>query len=259
MHVSLCHYLDTLRCILPSELLLQQAHHHLMDLCPTCRAEWDGRPHFQVPSGNDPQAGPSQDLAARPLPSERDFSLAHYDDELARQNRLRTIARRAREDVAKLRRIEPSAWVGTIEKSKTRFRSRAFVLLLLAQAKKTVRTAPRTAAAWAALVPVALDQRAGRESMPWARDLRLLALAHHANALRVAGDLAAADRELARLHRQLDQAPLRTRLSGERSPVSRPRCGSTNDASRRPTGCWLTRSSRSVPTRAGLLSSTRIS
>ena len=211
MHVNLAHYLDSLRCILPRELLLQQAHHHLMDLCPICRSEWDGQPRFETEAPRPGHAETRRALADRPLPPECDFSLDHYDEELAYQSRLRAIARRAREDVAKLRRLPPGEWAAKIDKSKTRFRSRAFVLLLFEEAKKRVRTAPREAAAWASLVPLALDRGEGREGKDWVRELRLLAAAHHANALRVAGDLAAADREFAELSLELQRATLANR------------------------------------------------
>jgi len=87
------------------------------------------------------------------------------------------IARRAREDVARLRGLPAARWPATVARSKTRFRSRAFVLLLLDESKRAVRTAPHEAAAFAALVPLALDQGTGREAMAWARELRALAAA----------------------------------------------------------------------------------
>ena len=205
MHVNLSHYLDTLRCILPRELLLQQAHRHLMDLCPVCRGEWDGRPHFNLAPATDGGSLEEPDLATRPIPSKRDFSLTLYEQEHARLSRMRAIARRAREDVARLRRLPAARWPATVARSKTRFRSRAFVLLLLDESKRAVRTAPHEAAAFAALVPLALDQRKGREAMAWARELRALAAAHHANALRIAGDLPGADREFAALRKELQR------------------------------------------------------
>ena len=203
MHVNLSHYLDTLRCILPRELLLQQAHRHLMDLCPVCRGEWDGRPHFHPAPATDGGSLEKPDLAARPIPSKRDFSLTLYEQEHARLSRMRAIARRAREDVARLRRLPPARWPATVARSKTRFRSRAFVLLLLDESKRAVRTAPHEAAAFAALVPLALDQRKGREALAWARELRALAAAHHANAVRIEGDLPGADRDFAALRTEL--------------------------------------------------------
>ena len=119
--------------------------------------------------------------------------------------RMRAIARRAREDVARLRGLPAARWPATVARSKTRFRSRAFVLLLIDESKRAVRTAPHEAAAFAALVPLALDQGTGREAMAWARELRALAAAHHANALRVAGDLPGADREFAALRKELQR------------------------------------------------------
>jgi len=210
MHVRLSHYLLVLRGVLPGELLLQQAHRHLLDLCPACRKEWDGRPPFESASEIDLAANTEALVALRP-PPERHFSLSHYDETLRRQSRLRAIARRAREDLSRLRRKPLETWPSVVRNATKRYRSRAFLLLLVEESRVRVRNAPHEAAALVALVPIALDRSPERAALPWARVLRMRAAAHHANALRVAGDLPAADRELAALRRSMQSHPLHSR------------------------------------------------
>jgi tetratricopeptide (TPR) repeat protein len=211
MHVHLSHYWLTLRCAMPMELLLQQAHSHVMELCPTCRGEWDGHPRFHATTaGLDGRAG-----AARRAPAGRDFSLGLYAREQRHQARIRAILRRAREDLARLRRQPIETWPETLDRSKTRYRSRTFVLLLLDEAKRIVRTRPRQAAALTALAPLCLDRDENRKTMAWAQELKVLAAAHHANALRIAGDLPAADRAFRALHRQSEMLALDATAAAE--------------------------------------------
>jgi len=208
MHVGLDHYFLTLRRVLPRELLLQQAHRHLMHVCSTCRREWGGREGFASPTAGGEVAWTTADLLDRQPPAERDFSLTLYDSELARQKRMRAIARRAREDVAQLRNQPVSDWPAIVRKAKTRFRSRAFALLVIEESRALVDTAPRQAAALAALVPLALERSPERKATPWVRVLTSRAEAYRGNALRVAGDLPAADRAFATLRTRLAESPL---------------------------------------------------
>jgi len=89
-----------------------------------------------------------------------------------------------------------------------RFRSRAFILLLIEEARTLVRSKPEQAASLAALVPIALDQVPGRENAVWAQELLIRGEAHHANALRVAGDLPGAERRFDALRRKLKTGAL---------------------------------------------------
>jgi tetratricopeptide (TPR) repeat protein len=209
MHVSLDQYLLVLRGVLPGELLLQQAHSHLLEVCATCRNEWDGKPAFDRPAASD-GAWHLDGLAERRPPAERDFDLAHYEAEQRRQKTMRALARDARHDLARLRRQPMERWSEIVAGATKRFRSRAFLLLLLDEARAVVRNRPREAAALARLVPVALAASARRAAEPWAWDLRARAAAHHANALRVAGDLPGAERRFGELRRELRRRPLHT-------------------------------------------------
>jgi tetratricopeptide (TPR) repeat protein len=215
MHVNLDQYFLALRGVLPWELLLQQAHRHLLDLCAVCRSEWDGTASF-VPAEQGSRPRPLPDGSPPPLPVDRRTLQLRWIDPIQRHlSRLRGIARRAREDLARLRKLPREVWPETVRSATSRFRSRAFVHLLIEAARAVVRNDPHEAAALTALVPVALDQVPGRESLEWARGLRLRAAAHHANALRVAGDLRAADRALAELRPQLAAMPLEPEIAAE--------------------------------------------
>ena len=211
MHVTLDQYLLTLRGVLPWELLLQQAHRHLLDLCPECYGEWSGEWNggsgFGVPADGSASA-PALSTAPRLPADSRHVSLAHVQAAQRHLSRMRAVARRAREDLARLRRAPRERWPAMVRNARTRFRSRAFAHLLLETAQEVVRTAPREAAALAALVPVALAREPARRDQGWARELDLRAAAHRANALRVAGDLPAADHAFAEVRRQLRRTPV---------------------------------------------------
>ncbi|HEX2165145.1 MAG TPA: hypothetical protein VHM02_14470, partial [Thermoanaerobaculia bacterium] len=88
-----------------------------------------------------------------------------------------------------------------------RFRSRSFVERLLATAQELLREDPREASQLAGLVPVTLIA-AGTVHTPWGQELRVRALACRGNALRLLGDLAAADACFAELRRRLATAKL---------------------------------------------------
>ena len=193
---------------MPGSWLLQRAHLHLLESCPTCRAAWDGRPRFAPPVGSHPQATDASGRPPRNRPHHRDFSLDLYARETERLRRMRAIARSARRDLARLRRMPQARWADRVANARTCFRSRAFVLLLVEEARSLVRTNPERAAGFAALVPIALDGVEDRRDLPWVHTLKARAAAHHANALRVSGDLPAADRLFADLHRCLAAQPL---------------------------------------------------
>jgi tetratricopeptide (TPR) repeat protein len=205
MHVTLDQYLLTLRGELPWELLHQQSHAHLMELCGTCRREWEGAGERRSPFSArlHPPAPAVPETTNR-----RHVSIWPAAEIKDRIKKRRALARRAREDLARLRRQPAERWPSLVQGSRTRFRSRAFVDLLLEEARACVRSAPLEAAALTALVPLALDLDRRRRPRPWIRVLRARAAAHHANALRVAGELPASQRAFEALHGRLDSQPL---------------------------------------------------
>ncbi|HEX2251724.1 MAG TPA: hypothetical protein VHQ65_00480, partial [Thermoanaerobaculia bacterium] len=126
-------------------------------------------------------------------------------DRLERQvAELKRVRRQAREDLRELVALAPAARLRRIVNSRTRFRSRALAELLLEESRERVRNDPRLAAELAELVPHVLLWTPGAVEQDWARELDLLARARRGNALRVAGDLHAADRGFAALHQRTD-------------------------------------------------------
>ena len=97
---------------------------------------------------------------------------------------------------------------GRVERARTRFRSRAFAELVLAESTLRVRTAAWEAARLAELIPTILCRSEARGRLPWVRLLVARATAHRANALRVAGDLPAAEAAFADLRLQAMNQPV---------------------------------------------------
>ena len=132
MHLSLDRYLLALRGLLPWQALLQEAHHHLLDLCPECRAEWDGTsPPFRHLEDGALQASELAESRRDRRPNRRDFTLGMYDRAVARRGRLRAIARDARRDLARLDDVPVDEWPDRVRRSRTRYRSRTCAVMLL--------------------------------------------------------------------------------------------------------------------------------
>lgn len=196
-HVTLEQWLLALRGDLPLAALLRRAHRHLLDGCRTCRGTWarEGGP-APPPFGAEPGPGDSEEAG-------------HADVERAirRQSILRRLHREAREDFEDLLRLPREEWPGKVDRARTRWRSRACAQRLLAECRDRVKAAPEIAADLAGLVPRVLGW-ALRRQRPWARALVTRAEAHRANALRVAGDLPAAEATFSRIAEELARAPL---------------------------------------------------
>lgn len=80
---------------------------------------------------------------------------------------------------------------------------RAFAVLALAECRRRVRNDPAEAERLAGLVAPLLERAAAAPGRPWAEVLKARATAHRANALRVAGDLGAADHLFVALRREM--------------------------------------------------------
>lgn len=119
---------------------------------------------------------------------------------------VREARRKARRDLRELLRVPPEERVEKIFSARSRYRSRAFAELLVEEARRRVKDDPRQARQLAGLVPEVLHWIPGAEGRPWRLALEVLGRAHQANALRVAGDLVAADRVFAALRRELTAA-----------------------------------------------------
>ena len=191
MHLSFDHYLATLRGRYPFLVLYRQALQHLKETCTACRSRLPDLPPA-VASEATPAGHPDPSV---PLPLPDDRREVSLDELAAAENllaRSRQAARFAREDLKRILRLPVAQWQSRVEGARTRFRSRSFVELLIEESMARVRTSSRDAAVLAGLVPLALRRIPQRLQGPWARVLEVRAAAHQANALRVAGDLRAA-------------------------------------------------------------------
>jgi len=208
-HLTFAHYMAVLHGELPPALLHHQAHQHVLADCPGCRQSWAAALDHEPGSGDvETHLGQVGARGAEwerllDLPEDsRALSLAHVERAEGLEARVRQEERTARKDLWRLSRLPLEAWPDRVANARTRMRSRAFAHLLIEESRRRVKTAPREAAALAALVRPALDRRQGRLSLPWARTLLARAMAHRANALRVAGELNAAAELFSALHQE---------------------------------------------------------
>jgi tetratricopeptide (TPR) repeat protein len=202
---------------MPVEAVLRTLLAHLAERCPECRAGLsvlvdEVAVAAEALAADRSQGEPVCDLAGlrAALPDPRFVgSLDKLDTEAADwARRVRAEKKRARADLRALRRLPQEARAERIRSARSRFRSRAFAELLLAEARRLCRAEPLEAAALAELVPVALLWIPGAEGQLWSRTVALRASAWRANALRVAGQLRQADAALALLRAELARRPV---------------------------------------------------
>lgn len=201
---------------LAAEGALRMLLGHIAESCPECRVALDllveevstvaGQPVAERPS-----TMPVCDLAGlrAALPDPRYVGALDKLEAEASDwaRRVRAEKKRARADLRLLRRLPPEERAGRIRTARSRFRSRAFAELLLAEVRRLCRTEPAEAANLAELVPLALLWLPGAEGQPWARALKLRAGAWRANAFRVAGRIRQADLLFASLGEELARQP----------------------------------------------------
>lgn len=182
---------------MPPRALLQAMYDHLGDLCPECRAnlelvatemEWR---LDEPPAAAPPVAGADYSTAFQ----------AASATALECAERLEAERQDAERQLAELRALPAAAWPGYLAAAHPR--SRALAERLLTECRRVVRHDPDEARRWAELVPEALDLIPGRRDQSWADELHARALAHRGNALRVGGDVGAADRSFLALSRFL--------------------------------------------------------
>lgn len=184
-------------------------HRHLVAICGRCGEEW------QRLSGilRDAYRRVLRDLAAPddPVPPHRDdlpVEAAALEPLHRHLKALRKEQRRTKQQLSELRHTPRHRRVGKIRGAHSRFRSRMLAELLIEEARGRVRNEPAEAESFASLVPHVLAWTRGETEPPWATILLARAAAHRANALRVRGELPAADEAFAELHRALEQRPL---------------------------------------------------
>lgn len=182
---------------LPPRALARVLHDHLLEVCLRCSREWRAAA---------PRVAAAAERSGRATDANMEEAGA---EELAREARRVRLARRwAREDLVKLLATPAEAWPAMIERARTRFRSRAVVELVVEHARELTRAEPRRAIELLELVPRLLLWTPGGQEAPWGRSLAVRAAARRANALRVVGDFAAAERNFAVVRRRLAAGPV---------------------------------------------------
>lgn len=219
-HVGMERYLEVDRGEAPAGDLLRRMQRHVLDRCPDCRREWESlepaeREFLGSLLGRD-EGELTVVLAAPPVPGgqpERAQRYAAAFDAAARQvtaaaKALNVERGRARRDLARLLKLHAADRVAALRRSRTRYRSVALAHLLVDEARSRVRRSPAEALEVLDLVRPTLEVIPGALGREWARALEVVAGALRANALRVSGDLHAADRLFREVRHQLNVAQL---------------------------------------------------
>lgn len=131
---------------------------------------------------------------------------------------VRRVRAAARQDLRKLLDMDLEERTARIEEAESRrsFRSNALAEMLLEESRAHVATEPAQADSLAHVAWLVLHWVPGPPGELWRQTGRARALAHRANALRCAGDLAEADRMFQRLHTRVIHERLEDpRLTGE--------------------------------------------
>jgi len=210
MHLSVEGCLCACRGELSSSLLLRSAHEHLLELCPACRREWEAAGRAGGADDLFPSPVPRRSGALRPLPRERwRWRPSDLTARVELLGRLREERRRARADLARLLPLTAEDRQRAFRNARTRLASPALAEMLLTASRERVRADPEDSADLAGLVHAVIARMPrSRQEAPWARNLDVRAIAHRANALRIAGDLVAADQGFAAVREKLASGPL---------------------------------------------------
>jgi tetratricopeptide (TPR) repeat protein len=200
-HLSLDVATMVLEGELPPRVLVRILYDHLKELCPVCREALEAVQGLPARRLEAPRAA-----HAPSCPEQYHATIAGAGARLA--ERLRSVEaerRAARRDLATLSGLPAERREARVAAARTRFRSRALAELLIEASRETVRREPREAAALAGLAALVAERLVGAEAAA-APALGILAIAHRANAERVAGDMPAADRAFARVRERLATA-----------------------------------------------------
>lgn len=207
-HLRLEDYVSASRRPDGAGLLARHAHRHLVAVCDDCAPEWQRLGQlrstylerlraFENPA---PAAGSNDHLLATAAEIERQAALT---DDLVREYR------NVLNQKAILLRRPAEERPGLIRRAHRRYRSPLLAEMLVEECRRRVRNTPAEAAEIAALVPLVLAWTEAADPPPAAAPALLArAAAHRANALRVTGDLPAAERAFAELRRRLAEQPL---------------------------------------------------
>lgn len=197
-HIDLDLALQVLQGELPPGALLRMLLEHLKELCPECRSTLE----ILQPTGEEGEASVLEPPEPPPLPAGREAELElRYAAAFGKAGRdavdlaegIRRERSRARRDLRDLRALPPCEREARIVGARSRFRSRALAELLVETSRELVRHDPAEAESLAELVPAVILWTPRALEHPWSHLLHVRALAHRANAQRVAGELRSAD------------------------------------------------------------------
>jgi hypothetical protein len=188
--------LDVCDGVLPATIATESLLDHLRQVCPECAEEWARFEEYR-----------------RARAASHDYSDAFErasEEAERRQHLLQRDAGKAAREVEELLDIRDHAErSGRVERATRRFRSPAFVEAMIDAARGWLRHDPHEAVA---LMAIAERQAERIASWTYGEDLAARCLAraraHRGNALRVAGELAAADGRFSLLHKHLRRYPL---------------------------------------------------
>ena len=203
---------------LPPKMLLRRLLDHLSELCPECgeaiAAVREGSVSKEQEAGQpvlpDRAAPAQEDRSVPSLPDPRFVGVLDRIQDNASEwtKRVRREQRRARADLQELRGLRPAARVQRVEQARSRFRSRSLAELLVEESRRVVREDPAEAQSFASLAQLVLLWTPGAIDQEWAQELGVKASAWGANALRVAGELRAADRRFQSIRARLAREAL---------------------------------------------------
>lgn len=195
-HLSLDVATMVLEGELPPRVLVRILYDHLKELCPECRQT------LEAVQGMPARA--HRPAAAAGGPEQYQTAIDGVGRRLGERLRAAELERRrARRELAELRALPPDQRERRIAKARTRFRSRHLAELLIEASRQTVRQDPEEAIALVELVPLVLARLVDRAERAAAPALAVRALTYRANALRIGGDLSAADRTFATIRERL--------------------------------------------------------
>jgi len=190
--------------------LALQVQQHIVECCPDCEAEWQRlgpllRSAYldcldALRTAEEPTRPPLDHLSGTPEALE--------SDEAALRDAQRLRHRALEEKGELVLRTPPGQRLDKIARARLRFRSLALSEMLIEECRRRVRNQPAAARAIVELVPHVLVWTRERTAPERAKVLLARAEAHRANALRVAGDLPAAERVFLALRRTLARRPL---------------------------------------------------